>query len=152
MLTIKLDDLSSPAVIDLLQAHVLDLALHSPPGSTHTLDIQALRDPEISVWSAWEGNELVGCGALKTLDSTHAEIKSMRTAESHQRKGVAKQLLQHILITARQRDYQRLSLETGSMAAFEPARRLYAGFGFGDCDPFGEYTLDPNSVYMTLQL
>lgn len=95
---------------------------------------------------------LAGCGALKELDSQHAEIKSMRTASSHRRRGVAKQLLQHLLAEAKQRGYTRVSLETGSMDFFEPARALYASFGFAPWPPFADYVLDPNSVFMTKQL
>jgi putative acetyltransferase len=128
------------------------MAIHSPPESIHALDLEALRQPEITFWTIWEGGELLGCGALKELDSRHAEIKSMRTASPHLRKGVAKNLLQHILEEARRRGYIRLSLETGSMAAFEPARQLYAKFGFAYCEPFADYVEDPYSVFMTKEL
>lgn len=97
-------------------------------------------------------NDLLGCGALKELDPYHGEIKSMRTAKEHLRKGVAKKLLQHIVEEAKKRGYQRLSLETGSMDAFEPARKLYASFGFEYCKPFSDYKEDPNSVFMTKEL
>jgi putative acetyltransferase len=123
--------------------------LHSPPESVHALDIEGLRRPEITFWTAWEGGELLGCGALKELDARHAEIKSMRTAARHLRKGVAAKLLTHIIEEARRRGYRRLSLETGSAEAFEPARRLYAGFGFTYCGPFADYVEDPFSVFMT---
>lgn len=96
-----------------------------------------------------EKNELLGCGALKELNSLHGEIKSMRTSTSHLRKGVAKRILQQIIEEAKRRGYSRISLETGSMNAFEPARRLYAGFGFQYCKPFSDYIDDPNSVFMT---
>jgi putative acetyltransferase len=116
------------------------------------LNIDGLRQPEITFWSVWEGQELVGCGALKELDAGHAEIKSMRTAKAHLRKGVATILLQHIVKEAKQRGYRRLSLETGSMDYFEPARRLYFQFGFRSCAPFANYVEDPNSVFMTREL
>ncbi|MDF2645840.1 MAG: acetyltransferase, partial [Paenibacillus sp.] len=103
-------------------------------------------------WSGWEQDELVGCGAIKELDSQHGEIKSMRTSSSHLRKGVARRILEHIIEEAKRRGYQRLSLETGSMDAFEPARRLYASFGFQNCEPFSDYIEDPNSVFMTKEL
>jgi putative acetyltransferase len=128
------------------------MALHSPPESIHALDIEELRKPEITFWSVWEGTELIGCGALKELDAQHAEIKSMRTALSHRRKGVARLMLQHLLEEARKRGYRRLSLETGSMDAFDPARQLYASFGFVYCSPFADYKEDPYSVFMTKEL
>lgn len=149
---IKRDDLSGSEVVDLINGHLKSMTLHSPPESIHALDLKALRKPEITFWSAWEGDELLGCGALKELDKHHGEIKSMRTATHHLKKGVAKRVLQHIIEEAKERDYQRLSLETGSMAAFEPARRLYAGFGFQYCKPFGDYREDPNSTFMTKEL
>ena len=149
---IKIDDLTGPEVAELLREHLQDMARHSPPESIHALDLEALRKPEITFWSVWEGTELLGCGALKELDAQHAEIKSMRTAASHLRKGVASQTLQHILAEAKRRGYRRISLETGSMAAFEPARTLYAKFGFRYCEPFADYVEDPNSVFMTQEL
>ena len=149
---IKVDDLSGPEVHELLQAHLRDMHLHSPPESVHALDLEALRRPEITFWTVWEGEELLGCGALKELDPAHAEIKSMRTANAHLRKGVAAHLLRYILAEARVRGYTRLSLETGSAEAFEPARRLYARFGFDYCGPFGDYVEDPYSVFMTREL
>ena len=130
---IKIDDLQGPEIYALLQEHLQSMARHSPPESVHALDIEALRKPEITFWTVWENGELLGCGALKELDSQHAEIKSMRTSSSHLRKGVAKKLLDHILAEAKRRGYSRLSLETGSMAAFEPARQLYANSGFTYC-------------------
>jgi putative acetyltransferase len=108
-----------------------------------------LRQPDVSFWSAWEGDELLGCGALKQLDGEHGEIKSMRTSSAHLRKGVAARLLQHIIDEAGRRSYRRLSLETGSAQAFAPARRLYARFGFQPCAPFADYVDDPYSVFMT---
>jgi putative acetyltransferase len=124
----------------------------SPPESIHALDLDELRKPEITFWTAWSGNALLGCGALKELDSLHGEIKSMRTAFAHRRKGIARAILTHIIEEARKRSYARLSLETGSMQAFEPAQRLYASFGFTYCPPFAEYIEDPNSVFMTRTL
>lgn len=146
------DDLTGTEVAELLREHLQSMTLHSPPESIHALNIEALRKPEITFWSAWEGDELAGFGALKELDDRHAEIKSMRTASSHLRKGVAKRLLQHILDEARWRCYRRVSLETGSMDAFQAARRLYASFGFIYCGPFADYKEDPYSVFMTKEL
>jgi len=149
---IKIDDLSGPEVAGLLREHLEDMQRHSPPESIHALDLERLRQPGITFWSLWEGADLVACGALKALDGQHAEIKSMRTARSHRRKGAAARLLQHILDEAARRHYRRVSLETGSMAAFEPARRLYERFGFTYCGPFAGYEEDPNSVFMTREL
>lgn len=149
---IKRDDLSGPEIHDLLQEHLRNMALLSPPESIHALDIEALRKPGITFWTAWEDGELLGCGALKELDSRHAEVKSMRTASAHRRKGVAAGLLECIIEEAKRRSYHRLSLETGSIAAFEPARNLYARFGFAYCEPFADYVPDPNSVFMTRML
>lgn len=149
---IKIDDLRGPEIYELLQEHLRDMALHSPPESVHALDIEALRRPEITFWTAWEGDELLGCGAIKELDPQHAEIKSMRTAAAHLRKGVAKELLSHIIEEARSRGNKRLSLETGSPKVFEPAQRLYRSFGFTFCEPFADYVLDPYSVFMTLEI
>ena len=149
---IKIDDLKGSEIYELLQEHLQSMALHSPPESVHALDIEALRQPEITFWTVWERGELLGCGALKELDSQRGEIKSMRTSSLHLRKGVAKNLLNHILEEARRRGYSRLSLETGSMEAFEPARKLYANFGFIYCEPFADYVEDPFSVFMTREL
>jgi putative acetyltransferase len=126
--------------------------LHSPPESVHALPIEGLRKPEITFWTVWENGELLGCGALKELDSQHGEIKSMRTSSRHLRKGVAQTLLRSIIGEAAYRGYRRLSLETGSMQAFEPARELYARDGFIFCGPFADYVEDPNSVFMTKEL
>lgn len=150
--TVKPDDLTSPEVAELLADHLREMNLHSPPESVHALDLEKLKKPEITFWTVWNGGELVGCGALKELDPTHAEIKSMRTAPKYRGQGVGKLMLHHILDEARNRGYTRLSLETGSMAAFEPARRLYASHGFTLCGPFADYTLDPNSLFMTIEL
>jgi putative acetyltransferase len=149
---IRADDLRGPEIAALLQEHLASVVLHSPPESVHALDLEALRAPEVSFWSVWQGLELVGCGALKELDAAHGELKSMRTASAHLRKGVAAALLEHMLDVARQRAYRRLSLETGSMEAFAPARALYARFGFEPCGPFADYVLDPYSVFMTREL
>ncbi len=149
---IRLDDLSGPEIARLLEEHLRGVARHSPPESIHALPLEALRRPDVTFWTAWDGAELLGCGALREIDPRHGEIKSMRTAAAHARRGVASALLRHILDEARRRSYRRLSLETGSMAAFEPARSLYARFGFRACGPFAEYVEDPNSVFMTLEL
>lgn len=149
---IKVDDLSGSEISALLRSHLQQLAALSPPESMHALDLNALRKPEITFWSIWDGEELAGCGALKELDGEHGEIKSMRTAGRHLRKGVASRMLEHIIQEARRRKYRRLSLETGSMEEFEAARRLYRKFGFRECGTFVGYVEDPNSVFMTLEL
>lgn len=150
---IGVDDLRGADIVALLQEHLDEMFLHSPPESVHALDLEALRRPEITFWTVRENDgELMGCGALKRLDAEHGEIKSMRTAKRHQRKGVAAALMRHILSTARERGYRRLSLETGSPDAFLPARQMYERFGFEDCGPFGDYVEDPYSVFMTIAL
>jgi putative acetyltransferase len=146
---IRLDDLSGPEIRALLEEHLQNMHSISPPESVHALDLAALRRPEISFWTVWEGPELLGCGALKELNPHHGEVKSMRTATAHRRIGVAQAVLRHILTVAESRGYRQLSLETGSQAAFEPARKLYSSFGFSFCSPFEGYTEDPNSVFMT---
>jgi putative acetyltransferase len=146
---IKRDDLSGPEIHALLAEHMRSMLSISPPESVHALDLTGLLKPEITFWTAWSGGELLGCGALKELDAFHGEIKSMRTASAHLRKGVARALLGHILNEAANRGYKRLSLETGSQGAFEPARRLYESFDFRCCLPFFDYIEDPNSVFMT---
>lgn len=149
---IKVDDLRGPEIAALLEAHLKLMRETSPPESVHALDLAGLRVPEVTFWTLWDGATLLGCGALKALGPDHGEIKSMHTAAAARGRGVARAMLAHILAEARARGYRRLSLETGSMEAFAPARALYAGFGFRDCPPFGDYVLDPNSVFMTLEL
>jgi putative acetyltransferase len=149
---IRIDDLGGPEIAALLHEHLRDMHRVSPPESIHALDLESLRRPEITFWTIWDAGILAGCGAIKELDPQHAEIKSMRTASSHRRKGVAKQLLQHLLDVAKQRGYTRVSLETGSMDFFMPARALYASFGFENCPPFADYIADNNSVFMTKKL
>ena len=127
---IKIDDLTGVEIKELLNKHLIGMSQNSPPESIHALNIIELQKPGITFWSGWEEGNLVGCGALKELDSLNAEIKSMRTASSHLRKGVARKILRHIMNHAKKGNYRRLSLETGSMAAFEPARKLYENLGF----------------------
>ena len=146
---IIIDDLTGAEIIDLLEYHLEDFRKNTP-GFVHALDIKALQKPDITFWSAWEDNQLLGCGALKELDSAHAELKSMRTAPNHLRKGIAGKLLQHIVNEAKLRGYQRISLETSY--TFKPAMQLYTQFGFITCEPFADYTHDSNSVFMTLKL
>jgi putative acetyltransferase len=149
---IAIDDLSRPQIHALLEEHLANMRLISPPESIHALDLDKLRRPEITFWSAWDGATLLGCGALKELGQGHGEVKSMRTPETLRRCGAGRALLTTIVASARSRGYQRLSLETGSQSAFLPAQQLYASFGFARCGPFADYAPDPNSVFMTLEL
>ncbi len=149
---IELDDLSRHHVQALLQEHLEEMHELSPPESVHALDAAKLRSPDITFWTAWDGDALLGCGALKELDPTHGEIKSMRTPKACRRLGAGRALLARIIDEAKARGYERLSLETGSMMAFRPAQKLYESVGFFYCGPFGPYKEDPNSVFMTLEL
>lgn len=146
---IRLDDLAGPEIRALLEEHLAHMARLSPRESVHALDLEALRSPDIALWTVWSDGHLLACGALKTLDAGHGEIKSMRTAAAHRRRGAARAVLAHIIGEARRRGYARLSLETGSSPAFEPAHKLYQAFGFVRCAPFAQYIDDPNSVFMT---
>jgi putative acetyltransferase len=149
---IKIDDLQGPEIYALLQEHLRSMHEHSPPESVHALDLDALRKPNITFWTAWDGPTLLGCGALKALGADHGELKSMRTSAAHLKQGVAQAMLLHILAEAQRRAYTRVSLETGSVEAFAPARNLYAKNGFSYCGPFADYALDPFSVFMTKAL
>lgn len=148
-LQIRVDDLSGPEIHALLVEHLASMARLSPPESVHALDLDGLRRPEITFWTAWSRGELLGCGALKQLDARHGEIKSMRTSAAHRRRGVARAMLAHIIGEAQRRNYVRLSLETGAVKGFEAARRMYARAGFVPCEPFADYCADPNSAFMT---
>jgi putative acetyltransferase len=142
--------LDEPQVIELLHLHFAGMLANSPEGSCHFLDLSGLKAPDVTFWTAWAGDELLGCGALKQLDAEHGEIKSMRTRPEHLGKGVGAHLLQKIMATARARGYHRLSLETGSAPSFEAAIALYRKFGFSDCPAFGDYPADdPFSRFMT---
>jgi len=145
-------DLSDPQVTSLVQRHLLRARAETAAGSAHALDAGELRAPEISLWAAWDAGTLLGIAALKRLSPDHGEVKSMYTAEDARRRGVARELLQHIVAEARSAGLARLSLETGSWDYFEPARALYRGFGFKPCEPFANYKVDPHSVFMTLEL
>ncbi|MFX3631264.1 MAG: GNAT family N-acetyltransferase [Candidatus Pristimantibacillus sp.] len=149
---IRINNLTGTEIIALISEHLQSMFEQSPPESVHALNLDGLKAPEITFWSAWEQGELLGCGALKELECHHGEIKSMRTTTKHLRKGVASKLLAHIIEQAKQRGYRRLSLETGSMESFDAARKLYEQFGFEYCNPFADYMEDPNSVFMTKEL
>ncbi|MBD2680611.1 MULTISPECIES: GNAT family N-acetyltransferase [Nostoc] len=151
-LQIREDDLTGKKIADLLCEHLENMHEITPPESVHALDLEALRSPEITFFSAWEGDELLGCGALKELDSKTGEVKSMRTAKAHRRRGVASKILEHIIKEAQQRAYHCLYLETGSFPEFVPARALYTRYGFEYRGPFADYKDDPNSVFMMKKL
>src|SRR5207237_1067587 len=140
---IEVDDLTRPEVHDLLREHLANMYELSPPESVHALDLSKLRSPDITFWSVWEESTLIGCGALKELSTTEAEIKSMRTPKALRRRGAGRAVLVHIIEVARARGYKHLHLETGSQEGFAPARTLYGTFGFVECGPFGDYRLDP---------
>jgi putative acetyltransferase len=144
--------LEDPRVVALLDTHVTRARAETARGSDHALDLDGLRAPEVTFWSAWEGDRVVGVGALRRLSADLGEVKSMHTAESARGRGVGSALLRAIMAAARARGMRRLSLETGSWPYFLPARALYARHGFVECGPFGEYREDPNSVFMTLEL
>ena len=143
------DDLSGAAIRALLAQHFAGMLANSPAGSCHFLDFDGLRGAGVTFWSIHRGDALAGCGALKMLDAAHGEIKSMRTHDAFLRQGVAALMLDHIIAEARGRGAQRLSLETGSSPAFEPALALYRRYGFEDCTPFADYQPDPFSRFMT---
>ena len=150
---VEIDNPARPDVRALLEEHLRNMHELSPPESVHALDLTELQRPEVTFWTVREDDgTLLGCGALQQLGPDHGEVKSMRTPQSARRKGAGRAVLAHIVEVARQRGYARLSLETGSMDAFKPAWRLYESFGFQQCGPFGDYTLDPYSVFMTLEL
>ncbi|RAP75580.1 GNAT family N-acetyltransferase [Paenibacillus montanisoli] len=150
----RVDDLTGAKVIALIQEHLHGMAEHTPPESVHALNLDGLKHPDVTFWSVWEQDELLGIGALKELDPTHGEIKSMRTSAAHLRKGVGKAILEHIIAVAKERGYTRLSLETGSrsMPSFDPARKLYEQLDFHYCGPFADYAEDPYSDFMTKEL
>ena len=144
--------LDDPRVVDLLHTHRTRARAETGPGSAYALDPSGLRAPEITFWAGWEDDAVVGVGALKRLSADHGELKSMYTAEAARGRGVGSAILRHILAAARARGMSRVSLETGSWPYFAPARALYKRHGFLECPPFGDYRLDPNSVFMTLAL
>ena len=146
---IEIDNLESIEVQQLLQEHHQDMLKYSPPESVHALDFSALKSPDVTFWTVWISGELAGCGALKKLDQTHAELKSMRTSHKFIRQGVAAKLLTHMLAIAKSQCYEKISLETGTMDAFIPAQKLYRSFGFQVCQPFSHYRVDPYSMFLT---
>jgi putative acetyltransferase len=149
---IRVDDLRGPEIAALLEAHLEGVGAGLPPESKHALDLDGLRRPEITFWTAWDGEQLLGCGALKELDPRHGEVKSMHTAAASRGRGVASSVRAHIVGEAARRGYARLSLETGASEFFAPARALYEKSGFVSCPPFADYWDDPNSCFMTKEL
>jgi putative acetyltransferase len=145
-------DLSDPHVVALLQIHLTSARAATAPGSAHALDISGLQSPDISFWTIWDDAMLLGIGALKRLSADHGEIKSMHIVQSMRRRGVGSAMLHHIIAAARANGMSRLSLETGSWDYFQPAHALYRSHGFVECPPFADYVLDPNSVFMSLEL
>jgi putative acetyltransferase len=146
------DDLTGPDIRALLEVHFAGMLANSPKDSCHFLDFDGLKGPGVTFWSIWDGGELAGCGALKQHDAVLGEVKSMRTHDNHLRKGAAALMLEHIIATAREKGLERLSLETGSGDAFDPAYALYLRYGFEACGPFADYKPDPFSRFMTLAL
>ncbi|MGX9416206.1 GNAT family N-acetyltransferase [Vibrio sp. WJH972] len=149
---IKIDDLSGGEVITLLEEHLADMYATSPPESVHALNVNELKSPDITFFSGWVNGELQGCVAIKQLNSTHVELKSMRTSSLARQSGVATKLLVHTLDAAASRGYRKVSLETGTQDFFLPARKLYEKFNFQYCEPFSHYTDDPHSCFMTKEL
>jgi putative acetyltransferase len=152
MLRIVEGDLRDPRVVDLLHIHLTSARAETAPGSAHALDLTGPQSPDISFWTMWDDETLVGIGALKRLSADHGEIKSMHTAQSMRGKGAGSAMLHHIIAIARARGMSCLSLETGSWDYFRPARAFYRGHGFIECPPFADYVLDPNSVFLSLDL
>lgn len=149
---ISIDDPRAPDVRRLLTVHLAFARGQTPPEDAHALDVEDLADPSVMFFSLRRGGALLSVGALKRLDAEHAEVKSMHTVDAARGQGIGRRMLAHLIAVARAEGYRRLSLETGSMDAFAPARALYADAGFTLCEPFGEYRLSPNSTYMTLTL
>jgi putative acetyltransferase len=146
------DDLTGPEIRALLNEHFAGMLANSPKDSCHFLDFEGLKAPGVNFWSVWEGDQLLGCGAMREIDPAHGEVKSMRTHANHLRKGAGAAMLRHIIAVAKSRSYLRLSLETGSGPAFDAAHALYLRHGFSYCAPFADYTEDPFSRFMTLAL
>jgi putative acetyltransferase len=149
---IRPGDLADERVIRLLTDHLTDMFATSPAESVHALDVSGLAVPEVTFWTITDDDAVLGCVALKELDAEHGELKSMRTDAAARGRGLGAGLLEHVLAESARRGYRRVSLETGTQEFFRPARMLYAKFGFQECGPFGDYVLDPHSVFMTLEL
>jgi putative acetyltransferase len=150
--SIAIDDPRADDVHALLGRHLAFAHEHTPPAGVHALGLDGLLDPAVTLFSARRRRQLLAIGALKELDETHAELKSMHTAEAARRQGIGRAMVDHLLALARERGYRRVSLETGTVDAFAPARSLYASAGFTPCGPFGDYRLSPTNTFMTLLL
>lgn len=146
---IRLGDLDDPRIIGLLRYHFDKCHEVTPPGSAHVFDVSKLKSVDVDFFAAWEGEILLGVGAVKYIEPQHGEVKSMHTAEAARRKGVGRAILDHIVTAAKTKGVERLSLETGSFRYFEPAVAMYRAAGFEDCEPFGSYKPDPNSLFLT---
>jgi len=151
-LDVAIEDPVQENIVALLETHLDLMRSISPPESVHALDVERLREANVTFWTIRQNGELAGCGALKEIAPDHGEIKSMHVREAARGQGVARKLVETILETAQSKRYQRLSLETGSTQHFQPARNLYAAFGFQECGPFADYRSDPHSIFMTLEL
>ena len=136
-------------VNNLLKKHFIELRSVSPAGSTHVLDVEGLKDPSIKFWSLWENEKLIGCGALKFLDSQHGEFKSIRVADEFRKKGFGEKIIFHLIEEAKKLKIKKISIETGSGNFFKSARELFKKFDFEPCKPFAHYKEDPNSCYYT---
>lgn len=147
-----LDDLSGAPIGALIARHLDGMHASSPPESVHAFDVDRLREPQVTFWSVWVGDDLAGCGALKVLDAERGELKSMRVADPFLGRGIGRAMLEHLTGEARARGLRSLWIETGSSPAFVPALRLYESAGFERCGPFGDYRQDPFSVFMTREL
>jgi len=152
MMRITKGDFNDSRVVDLLRLHHASAHAQTAPGSAHALDIAGLQAADISLWTIWEGDTLLGVGALRRISQEHGEVKSMHTAKAARRRGAARAMLQHIVASAKESGMLRISLETGSWGYFLHARAFYRSIGFVECGAFGDYVPDPNSVYMTLEL
>src|SRR5258708_17285939 len=152
MMRIIQGDLCDRRVVGLVHIHRTRARAGTAPGSAHALDLTELQSLDISFWTIWDDEAVVGVGALKRLSADHGEVKSMYTAQSMRGRGAGSAMLRHIIAIARASGMSRLSLETGSWEYFRPAHALYRSHGFVECPPFADYVLDPNSVFMSLDL
>ena len=151
-LSFRRDDLSGAEIRALIDLHLVEMRACSPACSVHAMPVERLRDEDVTFWSAWEGDRLAGCGALKAIDRDHCEVKSMRTAPDFLQRGIGERMLLHLMEEARGRGYTRVSLKTGRSPPFAPAQALYAKHEFTPCGPFGDYEDDPFSLFMTRRL
>lgn len=152
MMEIRPGDFADPRVVTLLREHLAGMHASSPPGSVYALDLSGLQQPSIAFFTAWDGDKLLGCGALKAIDAETGEVKSMRTSARHLRRGAGAFMLEHLLALARARGYQRVCLETGSGAAFEPALALYRKYGFVSGTAFGDYVATEFNQFLQLSI